>query len=323
MTAMAAPTSSVHELVLSRCPDDTIAAVTSVLLDGRAAGNPTMLWLSPETEDAVLRTVGLSESVTLLPSDLAGRRPSTDLTSFRRMLQGAAGAARQVRVVNEMPSFRYEDWYQWRRYEAAVNLMLTDLNVLGVCIYDERRLDPAMVEDLEATHPVVGQGVRYEANARYQDPGHFCRANFDAPQDRVEQTEPAVELLDPSPAACRAAVRGFAGRHAGLVDEDLEALVFAANEAVTNATVHGRRPVRMRLWTRRTRVVVTVTDAGQGPEDCLVGLLPSPTVGGLWLSEQLVEIAHRRHQEGYTVRLTTAVGGYGAPGSQRTPKEDR
>jgi anti-sigma regulatory factor (Ser/Thr protein kinase) len=132
-----------------------------------------------------------------------------------------------------------------------------------------------------------------------------------------------VQLLDPSPAACRAAVRGFAGRHAGLVDEDLEALVFAANEAVTNARVHGRRPVRMRLWTRRTRVVVTVTDAGQGPEDCLVGLLPSPTGGGLWLSEQLVEIAHRRHQEGYTVRLTTAVGGYGARDSQRTPKGDR
>ena len=59
------------------------------------------------------------------------------------------------------------------------------------------------------------------------------------------------------------------------------------------------------------RVTVTVTDTGRGPSDPLVGLLPpgplnGPGPGpclGLWLSHQLVDVAHRHDPDGYTIRL--------------------
>ena len=66
----------------------------------------------------------------------------------------------------------------------------------------------------------------------------------------------------------------------------------------------------------RHRVTVTVT--GPGPTDPLVGLLPpdppnglhpgpGPLPGlGLWLSHQLVDVTHRHHAAGFTIRLAAA-----------------
>jgi hypothetical protein len=57
-----------------------------------------------------------------------------------------------------------------------------------------------------------------------------------------------VELLDPTPAVARAAVRGTAAATA-LPQVRVEDMVLAVNEAVTNATCHGRPPARLRIWT--------------------------------------------------------------------------
>jgi anti-sigma regulatory factor (Ser/Thr protein kinase) len=126
----------------------------------------------------------------------------------------------------------------------------------------------------------------------------------------VERTAPAVELVDPSPATARATVAGFA-RHHRLPPGEVDNLVFAVHEAVTNALIHGRPPMLLRLWAGPDRVMVTVTDTGRGPSDPLVGLLPpdslnGPGLGprlGLWLTHQLVDVAHRHHADGYTIRL--------------------
>ena len=72
---------------------------------------------------------------------------------------------------------------------------------------------------------------------------------------------------------------------------EVENLVFAVSEAVTNALIHGRPPVRFRLWTAPDRIVATVTDRGDGPADPFAGLLPftdTCSAGlGLWLTDQL------------------------------------
>jgi anti-sigma regulatory factor (Ser/Thr protein kinase) len=77
--------------------------------------------------------------------------------------------------------------------------------------------------------------------------------------------------------------------------------------------MHGRPPTLLRLWAQPDRVTVTVTDTGPGHSDPLVGLLPPDPVNGpgpgpgprlgLWLSHQLVDVAHRHHADGYTIRL--------------------
>ena len=98
--------------------------------------------------------------------------------------------------------------------------------------------------------------------------------------------------------------------------------MYATHETVINALIHGRLPTVRRLWAQPGRVTVTVTvtvtDTGPGPTDPLVGLLPpdppnglhpgpGPLPGlGLWLSHQLVDVTHRHHAAGFTIRLAAA-----------------
>ena len=62
------------------------------------------------------------------------------------------------------------------------------------------------------------------------------------------------------------------------------------------------------MFESRARIVVTVSDQGQGPTDPFVGLVPSPDSGsaglGLWLKHQLCnQVALETGAHGYTLRL--------------------
>src|SRR4051794_41519813 len=81
--------------------------------------------------------------------------------------------------------------------------------------------------------------------------------------DPIELTPPRIDLADPFPAGARQAVRS--GVRDSLTEQDRDDLVVAVSEVVSNARRHGHGPVRMRLWTTADRVVVAVTDAGEGP----------------------------------------------------------
>ena len=136
-----------------------------------------------------------------------------------------------------------EHWHEWRRLEAVVNLALAHHNAWAVCVYDRHALTDERVDDLCATHPLVWSSRQHRPNDRYQDPTRFIAEHRDAPPDPVEQTAPAVELIDPSPAAARATVNGLT-KHSGLLAAEAEGMILATSEAVANA--HPARPAARR-----------------------------------------------------------------------------
>jgi anti-sigma regulatory factor (Ser/Thr protein kinase) len=295
-----------HELLLHRSPQELVEFVVPMVREGVAAQEPTLLLVRPETVEAVLDQVGPSPYLTVQPALAQPGRPGVHVRAARPMLASFA------RVVHQEPVIPPSQWPEWRRLEAVLNLALSDHDTWAVCAYDRRTLTDEMVADLHATHPLVAEDGRDQRSDRYRHPVDFLRQHRSSPLDPVERTAPAVELTDPSPAIARATVARFA-RHR-LPTAETENLVFATHEAVTNALMHGRPPTLLRLWAQPDRVTVTVTDTGPGPADPLVGLLPpgplnGPGPGprlGLWLSHQLVDVAHRHHAEGYTIRLGTA-----------------
>jgi anti-sigma regulatory factor (Ser/Thr protein kinase) len=312
-----------HQLVLAGSDDDVVAAVVPFVLAGRAAGEPMLLSTPPRTAAAVRDLVGPWPGLTVLPDDPGSRRPGTDLARFAALVRECMAAGTQVRVVNQVPPRLYRNWHEWRRYEAIVNVVHAGLDAWGLCVYDERRLSPAMVDDLRSTHPFVGHGVDRRTNPDYEDPRAFCDAHFDAAPDPVEQAAPALQLLDASAATARAAVRDIGFGQARLTGDEVESLVLATHEAVTNAAVHGRPPVTLRAWVAPGRVVVTVTDVGPGPGDPFLGLRYSLDRQGMWLCHQLVDVAHRRHAEGYTIRLTVSGSVAPLPSPRRTEHDRR
>jgi anti-sigma regulatory factor (Ser/Thr protein kinase) len=309
MTTAAAPHRSgwIHELFLHSTTAEMLKFVIRFAQDGVDAEEPTLLELRPDTAAIVQQAVAPSPYLTVLPAMGQPGRPASDLRAADALLTGYRPHVRRVRILNQEPTVPDEHWHEWRRLEAVVNLGLAHHNAWAVCAYDQRQLTAEQVEDLCATHPYIRQGDRDLPNDRYQDPVEFASARPDAPPDPVEQTAPAVELTDPSAITARAAVTGFA-QHTKLANAEVEGLVLATSEAVTNAIVHGRAPVVLRLWSQPDRVTVTVTDTGRGPTDPFVGLLAPDTAQGcglgLWISHQLVDITHRRHPRGYTIRIT-------------------
>lgn len=124
--------------------------------------------------------------------------------------------------------------------------------------------------------------------------------------DPFEQTEPGMELVDPTPRSALAALRDQCDGRLGR--SETEDLVLATSEAVTNALHHGSPPVTVRIGTGDSRVVVHVRDSGSGPADPLAGLLPadgSDSAGlGLWLAGQLeIDVALLIDDDDFTVRL--------------------
>jgi anti-sigma regulatory factor (Ser/Thr protein kinase) len=293
-----------HELLLHRSTQELVELVVPMARDGVAAQEPTLLLLRPETADAVLHQVGPSPFLAVQPALAQPGRPALHVRAARPML------ASYARVVHQEPVIPPSQWPEWRRLEAVLNLALSHHDTWAVCAYDRRTLTDEMAADLHATHPLIAQDGNDQHNDGYQHPVDFLSKHRDSPPDPVEHTAPAVELADPSPATARATVAGFAHQHRLPIGE-IDNLVFATNEAVTNALIHGRPPTLLRLWVQPDRVTVTVTDTGPGPTDPLVGLLPpgplnGPGLGprlGLWLSHQLVDVAHRYGPNGYTIRL--------------------
>jgi anti-sigma regulatory factor (Ser/Thr protein kinase) len=123
-----------------------------------------------------------------------------------------------------------------------------------------------------------------------------------------------IELVDKSAAEARQALTQIG--HGHVADTILEDLLIGVTEAVTNALLHGRAPVTVRLWATPDRIVITVHDQGRGPADPLAGLVPTPSSRthpglGLWLIHQLdMDVALKHADDGFTVRLRggTTIG---------------
>ena len=293
-----------HELLLHRSTQELLEFVLPMAREGVTGQEPTLLLVRPDTAEAVRHQVGPSPYLTVQPALAEPGRPALHVRAARPMLAGYA------RVVHQEPVIPASQWPEWRCLEAVLNLALRPHDTWAVCAYDRRTLTDEMVADLHATHPLIAQDGRRQRNDRYQHPVDFLKQHRNGPPDPVERTAPAVELVDPSPATARATVAGFA-RHHRLPSAEIDNLGFATSEAVSNALIHGRPPTLLRLWAQPDRVTVTVTDTGSGPTDPLVGLLPPDPVNGpgpgprlgLWLSHQLVDVAHRHYPDGYTIRL--------------------
>jgi anti-sigma regulatory factor (Ser/Thr protein kinase) len=208
-------------------------------------------------------------------------------------------------------------WDGWCRYEAAINDLLDDVAIWSLCIYDRRITPEAVLADVERTHPhLLAVDGSHQRNDRYQDPTTFLRTMAPPPLDPLETGPPAVELVDPLPSTGRQAVRDIA-KQTRLHDNDIDDLVTATSEAITNAIKHGRPPVTLRLWAMPERIVVTVNDQGDGPQDPHAGLVPrhdaanGPGGFGLWLIHQLTSAAAYTHDtDGFTIHLT---GGQALP----------
>jgi anti-sigma regulatory factor (Ser/Thr protein kinase) len=299
-----------HELLVYGSDDELLEFIVPYVHEAIEAHHPAVVELPPRETTFVRAALKDNKAVTFLPA-LANRTPTSRIRNLRSLLSDLSGSGRdQVRVASTVPHPGLgAPWHPWSRYEAAINDLLADVPVWGVCLYDRRVTPDHVLGDIARTHPHIrtsdGRGL---ANPRYEDPRSFLQSMPPAPPDALEATPPAAELVDPSPAAARRAAED-AAQQAGLTHQETSDITIAVSEAVTNAFTHGRPPTTLQLWAAPGRVVVTVTDHGHGPQDPYAGLttntLPNGVPGGygLWITHQLSTATHSRDDSLFTIRL--------------------
>lgn len=278
-------------------------------LEGIEAGQPVVFAYDARKMDLLRDWLPDSPSVTYLVNTGPYATPARALIAWRKVVEGhLAAGARRVRIAGNVPHPGYGQPYAgWDRYEAAIDDAIGDLPVWAPCLYDTRVAPPEVVDAARRLHhDVLDTDGTHHLNHSFAAVASL--ADFFSPAlDPLEQTLPAVELVDATPAEARAAVRRLS---AGLLrlgpGRDL---VTAASETVTNALIHGVAPVTFRIWVGDDRVLVTVHDEGDGPADPLVGLLQRTDHGaasgrGLWIAHQMdIDVALFSGGAGFTVRL--------------------
>lgn len=297
----------VHEALLYRSDEQFLASAVPFLEAAVVAGEVCLVALGPVTT-RLLRGSGLDTSTVRFLGDGHYNRPATVIRDYRDLFaRVVAQGAPRVRILGEVPHPGLGVlWDEWGRYEATANLAYAPYPVWGLCPYDLRITPAAVLDDVLCTHPFLhGDG----ANERYTEPAEFLRRHI-APRP-VADAAPTVELTDPTPAVARRAVREVSVRTT-LGEDELDDLVTAVSEAVTNALTHGVGPVGLRLWPEPHRVVATVSDRGPGPQDPYAGLLPTTdtvTGGlGLWIIHQTcAQVTLDRGGNGFTLRLVAGA----------------
>ncbi len=299
-----------HEAALYGSDDEFLSIVIPFLEGGTGAGEPIVVVLGKSNAELVRATMGNTSSVSFLDASAHYNRPASVIRSYRKLLAGhVARGAQQVRVVGDVPHPGLgTPWEEWACYEAVINHAYDDFPVWGLCTYDTRIAPSDVLADVARTHPYLATiDGRHILNADFEDPAGFLTRRPSAGADPLETAPPITELIDPTPAAARRTVRNAASA-SRLDPDELEDVVFAVSEAVTNAVCHGQPPVFLRVWASHNRLVATVTDQGHGPTDPFVGLLPTTNSSsgglGLWMTHQMCShVTLDRSHEGFTVRV--------------------
>ena len=324
MTSTTGP-ARLHAALLYRTAQELASAAVPFLADGLAMGEAAVLACREENSALLAEALGHDERILVLPREGIYTRTADAIATFRRVVrrQVAAGAP-GVRLFGEVPVDQSGDeWHEWHRCEAILNVALGPLPLSSVCAYDRRELSDAIHEGVEETHPALMTPAGPVPNHRYVDPATVLRRTPTTLAGGAEDTPPTLQLVDLDDATrlpeLRARVRA-ALDGSGEPGQLRSRFAAAVAEVLHNALRHGRPPVAVRLWATPSWLECTVTDCGDGFDDQLAGYaLPGngfpPAGAGLWLARQACDTLEAfRTGTGFTVRLAT-----GLPGSEPPP----
>ncbi|MDH6449894.1 anti-sigma regulatory factor (Ser/Thr protein kinase) [Streptomyces sp. SAI-126] len=263
----------VHPALFYRDEQEYLAGVVPFVRKALAAGEPVAVAVPAERLGLLKAEIGAGEAVRFLDMREAGRNPGRIIPGVLRAFADAQPSGTRVSIVGE-PIWAGRSATEYPacvQHEALINAAFQGREVTILCPYDTRRLDPQVVADAYATHPVVvdaGSG-REEESPRYDFEG--VHARYNAPLPPAPDVPAHAFVAD-----VLGEIRHFASDAAerfGLVRPRLDDLALAVAELTTNSVVHGGGSGLLRVWAEDGYVVCEVRDRGH-LTDLLAGRRP-------------------------------------------------
>lgn len=299
-----------HEALFYRSPDQLASAIRDFAAEGNAADEPLLVVMPGENlelaRNALADTEGDVRFVDMLE---AGRNPSCLISLYEEWIEERDVP---VRLLSEAiwPERSYTETVECLRHEALVNHALGPSSAHVLCPFDAEKLDADTLRGAEMTHPQIMEGDgRRRASDNFGDPA-VTFAGAEWPQAAVAEPVSDLESFGDDLFGLRQAVAN--DPIAGPLDDDRTFdLVFAVNEAATNAIRHGDGEYTTRMWRDGDSVVSEVRTRSR-IDDVMAGRRRPKLNGqggrGLWLINQLCDLVELRTCDaGTSVRMHMTV----------------
>jgi len=274
------------------------------LQEAAAAGEPVLFALPGRHLDQVRGMLdGATSDARLEDAEQVGRNPSRLLEMIEEWVASHDGHARVVTEV-VWPGRSHAEAIEAMRHEALVNHALAGSGATILSPFDAEHLDADILSGIEMTHPTVVEDGRRRAGASYTDPLSTAIGELwplDDPTTPVSEHPLNGSLLE-----LRRAIAEDPALDS-LSDERRADLVFAINEATSNAVRHGDGTCMTRIW-HDGDAVVTEVSTPSAIEDVLVGRRRPAADAlegrGLWLINQVCDLVELRSgASGMTLRM--------------------
>jgi anti-sigma regulatory factor (Ser/Thr protein kinase) len=293
----------VHPALFYRGEQEYLAGTVPFIRAGLDAGEPVAVAVPRRQLELLRGALGSdADRVLMLDMQVAGRNPGRIIPGVLRAFADAHQDAKRVWIIGEpiwagRSSVEYPACVQ---HEALINLAFTGRHVSILCPYAADELDPVVLADAEATHPVLVTAGREEVSDVYA-PEQIVR-NYNQPLPCPQPSSGAVNVLDFG-ADNLPQVRELAAdqaRSAGLAKDRIEDLELVVCELSANSVLHGGGSGTIKVWVEAGQFVCEISDAGH-ISDPLAGRRPvgmSDKGGrGLLLSNHVSDLL-RRHTTG-------------------------
>ncbi|MFZ1994013.1 MAG: sensor histidine kinase [Solirubrobacteraceae bacterium] len=294
----------VHEALIYRDEAEFDAAMHAFLHEAAAAGEPVLVALPGPHLRHVRETLGdVMADARVEDLEKVGRNPGCLLSMIEEWVVSHEGHAR---VVSEVvwPGRSHAEAVEALRHEALVNYALAESDATIMSPFDARHLDGDILAGVEMTHPTVVEGGQRRAGSSYTDPLSTAFGQLwplEDPAGPVSEHRLHGSLLE----LRRAIAQDPALR--SLSPERRSDLVFAVNEAASNAVKHGNETCITRIWHDEGEIVSEVSSLS-GIDDVMAGRRrpAADALGGrgLWLINQLCDLVEMRSDtSGMTLRM--------------------
>jgi anti-sigma regulatory factor (Ser/Thr protein kinase) len=264
----------VHPALFYRDTQEYLAGTAAFVREGLAAGEPVAVAVPGPNLALLCGALGADVGrVRLMDMAHEGRNPG-------RIIPGVLNAfvtshpGRRVRIIGEpiWAGRSPAEYPACAQHEALINAAFTGREVSILCPYDVRSLDPVVLADARATHPVLidGDGQRIS-------PDFDPQAVVDT-YNRPLSAPPATARTLSFDVASLSFARRFVLSHArtaGMAEDRLPDLELAVAETSANSVEHGGGRGVVTVWTETREFLCQIDDHGH-ITDPLIGRLPVP-----------------------------------------------
>ena len=274
-----------HGALLFASDEELVDGTHDLVADGLLAGDRVLVIGGRHLRDVLRSAWDDDPRISFHDQDAFYGSPMLTIAGLQRLLDREGAAGHRVRVTGPVP-FGGDPATRraWMSYEALVDRAFAPYGLTSLCQYDTRVVADDLLAHAWATHDqvVTSSGVAAGGQRRAEVlAGLTVAGTTDAPDLGTVVYDDV--LLAPEE---------LSRFRTGLVSAPGD-LVFAANEVATNAFVHARPPVMVRLGHGPLGWTCVVADCGPGLLDPHAGI-DSPLPGnpeapghGLWLVRQL------------------------------------